>query len=193
MEVELKNGQMTVYSRPDLQGSLTHNGIEIAKLSSFQRIILTTDGTLTHILEAYLLEAIQVVKLSEGFVGLTQSSASLNLNVGDEVIERKILLQGKTSKRNWIYAESVIVPDRLDERFRECLLKSHESIGRLWLEQGIETFKEIIHSNEQFAENLSEYFNISKQEKLFSRTYRVFSNRQLIMTITEKFPTSYFV
>lgn len=193
MQAEVKNGQMTSYSRPDLQKSLTHNRIETAHLSSFQRIILTTDGTLTEILEAYLLEAIKVVKLSERFVVLSDAIASLDLNAGDEVIERKILLQGKTSKRNWIYAESMIVPDRLDERFRERLLKSQESIGRLWLEYRIETFKEIIDSNEQLAEDLSDYFNIPHKEKLFSRTYRVFSNRQPIMTITEKFPTSFFV
>lgn len=38
--------------------SLTKRHIEPLKLSSFQRILLTTDGTLTEILEAYLLKKI---------------------------------------------------------------------------------------------------------------------------------------
>ena len=60
--------------RPDLQESLTHSHINPAKLSIFQRIILTTDGTLTEILEAYLFEKINIAKLSEGIVLLTNLS-----------------------------------------------------------------------------------------------------------------------
>lgn len=87
----------------------------------------------------------------------------------------------------------MIVPSRLDEIFRERLLKSQESIGRLWLEHRVETFKEIIDSARERAGDLSNYFKIKKEDKILSRTYRVFSNRQPIMIITEKFPESYFV
>lgn len=177
----------------DLEELLTNNHLEPSKLSTFQRIILTTDGTLTEILESYLMEKIQIIKLSEKPLSITQPIHSLDLKTGDDVIERKILLQGKISRRNWIYAESVIVPSRLDEIFRERLLKSQESIGRLWLEHRVETFKEIIDSARERAGDLSDYFKIKKEDKILSRTYRVFSNRQPIMIITEKFPESYFV
>jgi len=40
----------------DLEELLTNNHLEPSKLSTFQRIILTTDGTLTEILESYLME-----------------------------------------------------------------------------------------------------------------------------------------
>jgi chorismate-pyruvate lyase len=39
--------------RYDLDQSLTISHIEPSRLSAFQRILLTTDGTLTEILEAY--------------------------------------------------------------------------------------------------------------------------------------------
>jgi chorismate-pyruvate lyase len=65
----------------------------------------------------------------------------LNIKAGSEVIERKILLQGKISRSNWSYDESIIVPERVDEKFRDRLLKSQEFIGRLLLEYKIETFK----------------------------------------------------
>ncbi len=179
--------------RPDLQESLTHSHINPAKLSIFQRIILTTDGTLTEILEAYLFEKINLVKLSEGIVLVTNPVKPLELEIGQEVIERKVLLQGKISRKNWIYAESLIVPDRLDEKYRERLLKSQESIGRLWLEHKVETFKEIVDSSREMPGDLADYFKIKPEDKLLSRTYRAFSNGQPIMMITEKFPEKYFL
>ena len=178
--------------RPDLQTSLTRSHIEPAKLSTFQRILLTTDGTLTEILEAYLFEQINMVKLSEKLISIKQDVSYLELTSGSEVIERKILLQGKISRKNFIYAESLLVPERLEEKFHQELLKSQTPLGRLWLEHKMETFKEIVDSVEEPAGELASYFKIEREDRMLSRTYRVFSNRQPIMMITEKFPESYF-
>lgn len=179
--------------RPDLQESLAHSHINPARLSTFQRIILTTDGTLTEILEAYLYEKIKLVKLAEALMPLAENLPILSVEAGTPVIQRRILLQGKISHRNWVYAESVIVPDRLDERYRERLLKSEESIGRLWLEHRVETFKEIVDSNREVSGDRAEYFRIHPTDLLLSRTYRVFSHGQPIMMITEKFPETFFL
>jgi len=178
--------------RVDLLRSLTHSRIDPCNLSPFQRILLTTDGTLTDILEAYLFESIQVVKLSEELVTTTENILPLELKNESEVIERKILLQGKISRNNFIYAESVIVPERLEERFKNRLLDSRIPIGRLWLEHRMETFKEIIDSGKEMANELSCYFNVKAEENILYRTYRLFNNHVPIMMITEKFPESYF-
>ncbi len=178
--------------RVDLLRSLTHSHIDPCNLSPFQRILLTTDGTLTDILEAYLFESIQVVKLSEELVRTTENILPLELKNESEVIERKILLQGKISRNNFIYAESVIVPERLEERFKNRLLNSQIPIGRLWLEHRMETFKEIVDSGKERANKLSCYFNIKAEENILFRTYRLFNNHVPIMLITEKFPESYF-
>lgn len=172
--------------------SLIDRQIEPLSLSPFQRIILTTDGTVTEILEAYLLEKIQLVKLSEKLVKITKQIPALDLDIDTQVIERKILLQGKISLNNFIYAESIIVPERLDPKLKSKLVKSQEPMGRLWLEHKLEIFKEIIDSAIETAEDLSDFFNIARKDKMLSRTYRVFSNKKPIIMITEKFPESYF-
>jgi chorismate-pyruvate lyase len=179
-------------SRPELEESLKKSHIDPAKLSVFQRIILTTDGTLTEILEAYLSEKIRLVKLSEIIEPVTQNISLLDINCGQEVIARKILLQGKISQNNWVYAESILVPDRLDEKLKNGLLVSQEPMGRLWLEHRLETFKEIVDSAREPAEDLADYFKIEKSDKLLSRTYRVFSGRRPIILITEKFPETFY-
>lgn len=186
------NEKMAYFLRCDLEGTSRQIPINPSSLSIFQRIILTTDGTLTELLEAYLCEKLQVVKLSEKSLVNDQPIDYLEIEGGTELIERKILLMGKISRVNWIYAHSFIVPARLDEKFRERLLVSQEPIGRLWIEHRAETFREIVESSREVAGELAEYFKIDPEERLLSRTYRVFSNRQPIMMITEKFPESYF-
>jgi chorismate-pyruvate lyase len=171
---------------------VNYTTIDPSQLSTFQRIILTTDGTLTDILESYVSEKIRLVKLSEEQFALPQDCKPLALEIGQEVIERKIVLQGWISRKNWIYAESLLVPGRLDQKFRDRLLISQEPMGRLWLEHRLETFKEIIHMCREPAGHLAAYFQIPHETLLLSRTYRVFSNRQPIIMITEKFPESFF-
>ena len=123
---------------------------------------------------------------------MTHDILPLDITRGKEVIERKILLQGKISRNNWVYAESILVPDRLDEKLKNALLVSQEPMGRLWLEHRLETFKEIVDSAREPAEDLADYFKIERSDKLLSRTYRVFSGRRPIILITEKFPETFF-
>ena len=162
-------------------------------LSPFQRILLTTDGSITDMLESYNRERVKLVKLSEEITNLETDILPMQLQKGAEVIERKILLRGKISQKNYIYAESIIVPDRLEERFRKELLTTKTPIGKLWHEQKVETFKEVITTGKYFANELASYFQINPQDKMIFRTYSVISNQKYTMMITEHFPEAYFV
>ena len=193
MDVEAQKNISDIMMRIDLHNSLTRSHIDPSALSPFQRILLTTDGTLTDILEAYLFEPIQIVKLSERLVQGVDNIIPLDLNAGSDVIERKILLRGKISSKNFIYAESIIVTERLSEEFKNSLMNSQIPLGRLWVSHKLETFKEIVDSGKEVANDLAYYFGVEKTDKLLSRTYRLFNNRKPIMIITEKFPESYFL
>ena len=162
------------------------------KLSAMQRILLATDGTVTDILEMYAGESMRVIKLHQEQVGLKQPLPSMDLDRGDTVLNRTILLQGKMSLVNQLYAESVIVPDRLDPGVRDGLILSKKPIGLLLLEHRLETFREILECWREFAGPLGQYFHVDEEATIIARTYRIFSGRQPIMLITEKFPESYF-
>lgn len=167
--------------------------LELSALAPVQRILLSTDGTLTKILEAYLSEEIQMVKLSERSSLTVQDMPLLELKRGSEVIERKILLQGKVSAQNVLYAESLLVLERLDERFRDELLESEVPLGKLMLAHRMETFRELITSGRELPNGLCAFFKISHKDTLLSRTYRLFHHGKPVMIITEKFPKSYFL
>jgi len=162
--------------------------LDFSSLSSIQKILLKTDGTVTLLLELWLSESIRLTKLSERVISLEQNNPSLGVPSGERVLERKILLQGETSKKNLVYAESLIVLNRLEKNFATKLLNTEETIGKLWINSKLETFREILSITQEQAGSLANYFNIESQDLLMSRTYRIFSNKTPIMLITEKFP-----
>lgn len=175
--------------RGDLQTSTHYKGVN--DLTAFQRILMKANGTVTAMLEAYLSEPIQIVKLSEKLAQMEIKLPNIKLNPEEQVIVRKVLLQGKMSRRNFIYADSLILINNLDERFSHQLLNTKTPIGKLWSEQKVETFKEIINSGTEPANELSNYFGIKTQENLLFRTYAVYSQGKITMIITEKFPENY--
>jgi chorismate-pyruvate lyase len=161
-------------------------------LSAFQRILLKTNGSVTDILEAYLFESIQLVKLSENLAKMECELPNIKSSKEEPIFARKVLLQGKNSRRNFIYANSLILIDNLDEQFSHDLLNTKTPIGKLWSQQKVETFKEIIDSGKEPANGLSDYFCVETEENLLFRTYSVLSQGKPTMIITEKFPESYF-
>lgn len=167
--------------------------LDLATLSIFQQLLLITDGTLTKILEVYIREPLQVVKLEETILDSPKAIPALEVQPGEELIERKILLQGEHSQKNWLYAESLIVPRRLEPIFYDRLVTSREPIGKLWLEHRAETFKEVITSSREPAAEVAPHFHLTPTDSLLYRTFRVSSNHQPIMLITEKFPESFYV
>lgn len=160
--------------------------------SAFQKVLLEANGTVTAMLEAYLSEQIKVIKLSESIINKKLDFPSVFLNREEEVISRKVLLQGDKSHRNFIYAESFVLINNLEPKFKDELLKTKTPIGKLWSRNKVETYKEIISSRKEPAKGLAEYFGISPKAELFSRTYSVSSNGKITMIITEKFAESEF-
>ena len=170
-------------SATDLLAKL--KGLDISSLEPLQRVLLVTDGTLTEILEAAFLERIQLVKVLQQVVS---SHECLEWEDNEPVIERGVLLRGERSRRNYVYAKSLIAIDRLQPAFRQDLLEANIPLGRLWLEHKLETYKEIIDVRSQSVGKLSCYFECLDAAVLLIRSYRVFCARQLTMIITEHFP-----
>jgi len=178
--------------RQDLEQSLLRRSINPLTLSAFQRILLTTDGTVTEILEAFCGESIRVVKLFQEVSLLDRAISSLELPWGRHVLRRSILLQGRMSLVNFLYADSVIALDRLDPGVRDGLLQSKKPIGTLILEHRIETFKEILDCGREPAGPIAHYFEIDETTSVIFRSYRMITHGRPIMLITEKFSETYF-
>jgi chorismate-pyruvate lyase len=180
-------------ARHDVPLTIVDRAVRPLKRSPLQRVLLVTDGTVTEILEAYTGESMRLVKLFEGVVDLEAPLHGLNLNKGDNVLRRQILLQGKMTLGNYTYADSYIALDRLDDGLRRALLESHKPIGFLIQEQRMETYREILGCGRELAGPIAHHFDINETDGMLWRTYRVIYRGEAIMLITEKFPDTQFV
>ncbi|MGB9151735.1 MAG: chorismate pyruvate-lyase family protein [Alphaproteobacteria bacterium] len=170
----------------DILGKLKDS--EIATLDPLQRILLITDGTLTEILEAAHLEPIRLIKIAQERIPATAAHASLAPAPQENMLTRKILLQGARSGTCYVYAESVIAVERLSPAFQDELLNSDIPLGRLWIKHRLETFKEAPTFDRHPGNDLGDYFAYTEPASILARSYRVFSAAKPVMLITEYFP-----
>ena len=178
----------TELMRKDLQKSLRGSPVDPSKLTSFQRILLTTDGTVTEMLEAYFWERMTVVKVFQDDYPLEHPMPALEAEPGARVLDRRIFLRGHMSHLNRVYAESMIALERLPRDIHEGLMEGDKPIGLLILENRLETFREILGCSREPADELAEHFRMGAEDFLISRSYRIVARGQPIMLITEKFP-----
>ena len=165
----------------------------IDHLSHSQKVLLKNNGTVTHILEAYVGEPIRIVKLSQGYGACDDADRRLDLERGHPVLQRTVLLQVTDSGRNYLYDDSIMIPDRRDQHVVDGLLNSDTPVGTLLVESRVETFREIITVGTEPADSCSPHFGIAPGDPMICRTYRVIASKRPIMLITEKFPASFYV
>ncbi|NJK32917.1 MAG: DUF98 domain-containing protein [Deltaproteobacteria bacterium] len=174
--------------REDLAQALQRGGIDPRGLNPIHRILLTTDGTVTDMLEAYLQEPMQVIPLAQELIASREPIAELELEAGEPILRREILLRGKLSGRTVLHADSVIVPERLSERLRVGLLEKRQPIGQLLLADRLETYREIIACARREAGPLARHFHLYETASFLTRTYVISLGGRGIMRITEDFP-----
>lgn len=162
------------------------------ELGMVLRVLLSTDGTVTHIVEAYAGEPVYLVKLFHSLVSDPGERAKVGLGPGERALRRKILLRGVESHVTFVYADSVVMLDRLPPGVAEGLLDSEAPIGRLLYESRAETFREITAMWEERDEHIAALFELGAAEPLVSRTYQIVMKGRPFAWITEKFPKAAF-
>ena len=165
---------------------------DAASFTRFQRMLLGTDGTVTHILEAYADEPIDVLKLAQEVDTTNDADAHLGLAGDDKVLRRRVLLRGRDSGQVLLYAEAIVALGRVEPAFLDGLVGTDKPIGILLAENRTETFREILTVEREPAGALGTHFGIGPTAELISRTYRIIARRQPMILITEKFPADCF-
>lgn len=160
-------------------------------LTRFQRILLGTDGTVTDILEAFAGEAMEVVKLLQAFDTPDERDADLMLD-GERVLRRRVLLRGRRTRQSLLYAEAVIVVDRVHPGIVDGLLETDKAIGVLLAQHRTETFREILRIDRGRAGDLAVHFGMDPSDEMLSRAYLVISGGRPVIHIVETFPAAFF-
>ena len=141
------------------------------KFSNTQKILLTTDGSITAILDV-LYGKISLTTLDQHFGKAEEKHAKLvNVNPGDAI--------------------SHVPLARCSEEICSDLLRADIPIGRILKNYHIESRREV---NKIFIEKansrLKELFNT--EEDFLARDYVIIHGDEILMWIKEMFPVSYF-
>lgn len=155
-------------------------------------MLVGTDGTVTHILEAYAGEPIEVVKLVQAFDTANGADHLLALDDGEAVLRRRVVLRTACTQRNLLYAEVVVAVARAGPALVEGLVGTGKPIGVLLAEHRMETLREILAVDHEPAGSAAAHFDVEESAPLVVRTYRVVAGGRPILLITEKFPASLF-
>ena len=162
--------------------------VDLAGLGLVPRILFATDGTITHILEAYAGELIDLVRLDSSMMVDVLNRRELGIEPGERALRRLSLLRGRESRSVFVHADSVVVLDRLPEGVADDLVNTGTSLLKLLSGQRIGTFRESIGEWTGTAPNVSAYFDLGPSEVLVARTYQVVIGGRPVAWITESFP-----
>lgn len=159
------------------------------EFSNTQKILLTTDGSITAILDV-LFGKITLSTLDQHVEPADEEHAKLvNVPAGEEINFREVIMH--RNGKPLIYAISHIPLKRCSKDVCTDLLSADIPIGRILKNYHIESRREI---NNIFIEKpndtLKELFKTD--EDMLARDYVIINNDEILMWIKEIFPISYF-
>lgn len=157
--------------------------------SNTQKILLTTDGSITAILDV-LYGKITLSTIDQHFEEADETHAKLvNVSEGDKINYREVIMH--KDGKPLIYAISHIPLSRCDDNICADLVRADIPIGRILKNYNIESRREINNIYiEKPDDKLKELFGTD--EDMLARDYVIINNEEILMWIKEVFPVSYF-
>jgi len=160
-----------------------------SKFSNTQKILLTTDGSITSILDV-LNGKIDLKTLDQHFEKADKTVGELiNIDEGEEFNYREVLMH--KNDKPLIYAMSYIPIKRLDDFFKSDLIRADIPIGRILKKYNIESRREVNKiSLEKSNKKLESIFKTN--DDVLTREYTIIKNNEILIWIKEIFPISFF-
>ena len=157
--------------------------------SNTQKILLTTDGSITAILDV-LYGKITLTTLDQHFEDADAEQAQrVNVEKGTEINFREVIMH--KDEQPLIYAISHVPLGRCSKDVCADLLRADIPIGRILKNYKIESRREVRNIFiERPNDTLKELFKTD--EDFLARDYVIINNDEILMWIKEMFPVSYF-
>lgn len=153
-------------------------------LTLFQKLLLSTDGTVTELLALYSGKPIQAHKLAQCM--RAGPLAGLLCADGARILDRSVLL-GSADGGIYLHARSYFVFDRFSAAIRRDLIDTEQPIGLMWRAERLEMYREIIDRRRQCSAPIAALLGVAPELPLLSRTYRIVHAGCDLGIITETF------
>lgn len=162
------------------------------KLTSFHRILLHTNGTVTEVLREWTGFIIHVTKPP---ISLYEELKQYNLyykpenSPSDKI--REVILQDSKNKKTLVYAISFIQSQNLNQITKFKLEHSDYGIGTIIDQQRLETYREILNFHKINILNYPFFKKIFPQANslILHRVYNIIHKQKIWFTINEYFPS----
>ena len=152
---------------------------ERVELPPAARLLLATDGTVTHMLEALTGQQVTIDILDREVSGTT--------------LHRTVALEKGKDSHPLVWARSKVNLSLLEDELADALVNGDIGIGDLLFEECTETRRDIVDMGAVFRDDGDfPSFVDSQAAYLLQRRYRIYDNGDRIMTITEYFPETLF-
>jgi chorismate-pyruvate lyase len=163
----------------------------------FDRMLLTTDGTVTSQLEALTGEPIVTRTTRQAgpatldlLLAVTgpwwrADTGLVELAPTEQLIARRVTLRGGRSGTPYVLADSLVVPDRLPGVNAERLRLEGASLGRLLAVSELETRREVLRITTERAGAASGHLCTEPSTTLACRTYRIMVRQRAAAVVTE--------
>jgi chorismate-pyruvate lyase len=167
-----------------------HEAVRVSQLPALQRLLLTTDGTMTLALAMLVGEPVGVRLLEQHTTVLAEPDEELSLVAGEAVLERRVVLHGVRSGAPLLLGVSRIVAHRLPPTARAALNDGDVPIGVVLRTHEIETFRAplgigVRPASEEAARHLG-------SDLMCWRRYLIKASHRPLMSVDEQFPAAGF-
>jgi chorismate-pyruvate lyase len=160
----------------------------LGPLSSAQKILLATDGSVTNILDV-LKGHVQIRTLQQEYQHADVNIASALGIAGDDTVNYRVVVI--EHKEPLIYGESYIPIERLNDGFKEDIIRADIPIGRILRKHKVESRREIKWVGfEKPDAQLKEVFQTDSM--FLSRIYNIIHKDQVLIRLKESFPYTLF-
>jgi chorismate-pyruvate lyase len=160
--------------------------VDVAALTPLHRALLVNDGTVTRLVEASVLEPVEVDTLDQQTVEVDDQRWLDLPATPTPVLRRRVAIRGRASGRLYVLAESLLVTSRLPKAFASALSHNPKGLGALIDEMRLSTRRELLWFGS--AQTPAWAGDAVIPAPLLTRTYRIIIGGCPAILITESFP-----
>ncbi len=174
--------------RIEVESILGGKGLDFFSLPLAARLLLVTDGTVTELLEAIVMEPLALGYRKQVIDRTANHPAILNKSLTDECLHRIITLRGGETGIDWLYAESVILHKLLSPVAQSMLIEEKLPIGIILNDQTSDNHRRIVDCGISAYAAAANHLNLDPKYTFTYRVYQIMVGDDLIMSISEWFP-----
>lgn len=161
----------------------------VTPLSPVARLLLTSDGSMTQMLEALKLSAVSMIIKRQEILS-TKSLKMTFPEISKRALAREALLA--TENSSLIFAHSLLFSENEQQCSLESVMATEKPLGRMFISDKIKTLRDGLKIGQVHSPDIAAHFDVPSDTILWGRYYNLSTDRGLSGIIFELFSPHLF-